>query len=214
MRTPHPPRSFWFARLVRATAARLLLAVFRVRLLGRENIPDGGVVFAGNHISYADPALLWSVVPRPAHFMAKSELWRHGFIGWGLDMLWAFPVDRGHADRAAIAKATAYLDAGEPVAIFPEGTRNREGDAEAQGGAAFIALRAGVPIVPVGLAGTERIRPKGSRFIRFPRVTISVGQPVRAGDFEGLGRKETIEAMTGEVMRRIGAEIERARKVA
>jgi 1-acyl-sn-glycerol-3-phosphate acyltransferase len=214
MRTPKPPRSFWFARMIRVTAARLLLLVFRVRVLGRENIPAaGGVVFAGNHISYADPAILWSAVPRPTHFMAKSELWRHDFIGWGLDMFWAFPVDRGHADRTAIAKAGAYLAAGEPVAIFPEGTRNREGDVVAQDGAAFIALRGGVPLVPVGIDGTERIKPPGSRFVHFPRVTISVGDAVLATDFTGLGKKETVEAMTAEVMRRIGAEIERARGV-
>lgn len=215
MRTPKPPRSFWFARVVRATAAKALLAVFRTRLVGRENIPDtGGVVLAGNHISYADPALMWSILPRPAHFMAKSELWGHSFIGWGLDMFWAFPVERGRSDRTALAKAAAYLEAGEPVAIFPEGTRNREGDVEAQGGAAFIAMRAGVPIVPVGISGTDLIKPPGSRFISFPRVTISVGQPVRASDYEGLGRKETVEAMTTEAMRRIAAEVERAREVA
>jgi 1-acyl-sn-glycerol-3-phosphate acyltransferase len=129
-------------------------------------------------------------------------------------MFWAFPVDRGRADRAAIAKAGAYLAAGEPVAIFPEGTRNRDGDVVAQDGAAFIAMRANVPLVPVGIDGTERIKPPGSRFVRFPRVTISVGEAVRASDFEGLGKKETIEAMTAEVMRRIGAEIERAREAA
>jgi 1-acyl-sn-glycerol-3-phosphate acyltransferase len=145
--------------------------------------------------------------------MAKSELWDHDIIGWGLDMFWAFPVVRGRSDRTAIAKATAYLAAGEPVAIFPEGTRNFAGDAEAQGGAAFIASRAGVPVVPIGIAGTEKIRPEGSKRIHFPRVTISVGKPVNAGDFEGLGRKETVEAMTAEVMRRIGQEIERAREV-
>ena len=212
MRTPRPPKNFWFAHLVRGTVARLLLLLFRVRLLGAENIPEGGAVLAGNHISYADPALLWSAAPRPTHFMAKSELWQTSFIGWGLDQFWAFPVERGRSDRTALAKAAAYLAAGEPVAIFPEGTRNFAGDAEAQGGAAFIAARAGVPLVPVGIDGTERIKPEGSRFIHFPRVTISVGKPVRAEDFFGLGRKETVEAMTAEVMRRIGHEIRRAKE--
>jgi 1-acyl-sn-glycerol-3-phosphate acyltransferase len=211
MRTPKPPRTFWFARAVRATLARLLLLVFRVHLLGGENIPSsGGAVLAGNHVSYADPVLLWSIAPRPTHFMAKSELWRHGVLGWGLDMFWAFPVDRGRSDRTAIAKATALLEAGEPIGVFPEGTRNREGTVEAQDGAAFLAARAGVPLIPVGIAGTDRIKPKGSRIMHFPRVTISVGEPVRPSDFPGLGRKQTVEAMTAEVMRRIAVEIERA----
>jgi len=213
MTAPNPPRSFWFAHVVRATIGKLLIAIFRVRVIGRDNVPAaGGVVLAGNHISYADPALLWSVAPRPTHFMAKSELWDNPVMAWGLDHFWAFPVVRGRSDRTAIAKATDFLKAGEPVAIFPEGTRNLDGDAEAQGGAAFIANRSGVSIVPVGIDGTERIRPAGSKRMHFPKVTISFGAPLSAADFEGLGRKETIEAMTTEVMRRIGAEVERARE--
>lgn len=214
MRVPRPPKNFWFARLVRGTLGRLLRLIFRVRVLGRENLPaSGGYVLAGNHISYADPMLLWCAAPRPVHFMAKSELWGHPVMGWGLDMFWAFPVDRGRADRTALAKAAAYLDAGERVAIFPEGTRNFAGEAEAQGGAAFIALRSGVPLVPVGIAGTEGIKPAGARFMRFPRVTISVGQPVCAEDFPGVPRKEVVEAMTAEVMRRITDQVAHAREV-
>ena len=214
MRTPKPPRSFWFAHVVRATIGILLRLVFRVRLLGRKKLPAGtGYVLAGNHISYADPMLLWCAAPKPTHFMAKSELWGHDVIGWGLDMFWAFPVDRGTADRTALAKAKAYLDAGEPLAIFPEGTRNFAGEAEAQGGAAFIAMRSRVPLVPVGITGTAGIKPKGSRFIHFPRVTISVGEPVRAEDFPGLARKEVVEAMTAEVMRRVAGEVAHAREV-
>jgi 1-acyl-sn-glycerol-3-phosphate acyltransferase len=214
MRVPQPPRSFWFAHLVRGTLGRLLLLIFRVRFLGMENLPPtGGYVMAGNHISYADPMLLWCAAPRPTHFMAKSELWATSVVGWGLDMFWAFPVERGHADRKAIAAADAYLKAGEPVAIFPEGTRNFAGEAEAQGGAAFIALRAGVPLIPLGIAGTEGIKPAGSRFIRFPRVTISAGAAVRADDFPGMPRKDVVEAMTSEVMRRIAEQLVEARKV-
>jgi 1-acyl-sn-glycerol-3-phosphate acyltransferase len=145
--------------------------------------------------------------------MAKSELWAHDVIGWGLDMFWAFPVDRGTADRTALGKAKAYLDAGEPVAIFPEGTRNFAGEAEAQGGAAFIALRSGVPLMPVGITGTAGIKPAGTRFIHFPRVTISIGEPVRAEDFPGLSRKQAVEAMTAEVMRRVACEVAHAREV-
>jgi 1-acyl-sn-glycerol-3-phosphate acyltransferase len=215
MRTPKPPRDFWFARMVRATLGRLLLLVFRVRMVGGENLPSsGGYVLAGNHISYADPMLLWCAAPRPTHCMAKSELWGNSVMGWGLDMFWAFPVDRGHADRTALGKAKAYLEAGEPVAIFPEGTRNFAGEAEAQGGAAFVALRSDVPLVPVGITGTAGIKPKGARFMRFPRVTISVGPAIRGDDFPGIPRKEVVEAMTAEVMRRIAVQVANAGEVA
>jgi 1-acyl-sn-glycerol-3-phosphate acyltransferase len=215
MRTPKPPRNFWIARCVRATLGKLLLALFRVTIVGRENLPTaGGFVLAGNHVSYGDPVLIWCAVPRPTHFMARASLWKHTFLGWCLDKFWAFPVERGTADRGALTKAANYLAAGEPVGIFPNGTRNVNGDPiEPQDGAAFIASRAGVPLIPVGISGTDLIRPKGSRMIHFPRCTIAVGQPVAASDFEGLGRKETVAAMTAEVMRRIDALVEQAREV-
>lgn len=210
---PKPPRRFLFARFLRTFIAPPLSGLFRTEVLGRENMPaDGGVVLAGNHISYADPVLLWCKAPRPTHFMAKSELWDSAVLAWGLDHVWAFPVRRGQSDRDAIAKASGFLAAGEPVGIFPEGTRNFEGKAAVQDGAAFIALRSGVPVVPVGIAGTDLIRPKGSRFMRFPKVVVSFGAPIRPEDLPEGGRKERMEALTAEIMRRIGDELERARE--
>lgn len=205
------PADFRIARFLRATAGRLLLAMFRVRLLGVENIPQGGAVLSGNHASYGDPVLLWCAAPRHVHFMAKSELWETGWIGWALDNLWAFPIKRGEADRASIQTATELLKRGEFVGIFPEGTRNKEGMGEAQQGAAFIAMRAGVPIVPIGIEGTDRIKPKGSVLMHFPRVTLSFGQPVSADDFADLGRKERVEAMTERVVEGIIEQLEVAR---
>jgi 1-acyl-sn-glycerol-3-phosphate acyltransferase len=210
-RTPHPPRSFWFAHVVKAVAGGLLGLLFRVRLVGAERIPPGGVILAGNHISYADPVLLWCRAPRPTHFMAKSELWESGVFGWGLDHFWAFPIRRGEPDRAALTQAGAYLKAGEPVAIFPEGTRNFDGTAEGQAGAAFIAMRNSVPVVPVGIAGTDRIKPPGSRMIHFPRVVMSFGDPIDPAAYSEGGRSERVAAMTAEIMRRIGEQVERAR---
>ena len=203
------PRSFRFGRALRASVGKLLLAVFRVRIQGEENIPAGGAILCGNHVSYADPALLWCAVPRQTHFMAKSELFVKGPIAWGLPRVWAFPVRRGEADRAAITTATELLKRGELVGIFPEGTRQRDGMGEAQQGAAFIAMRAGVPLVPVGIAGTDKIKPKGSRRMRFPRVTIRYGEPVAFTDIdESLGdRKARMELLTAEVMRRIAAQL-------
>lgn len=203
------PRSFRLARTVRATIGRLLLAAFRVRVVGESNIPETGAILCGNHVSYADPALLWCAVPRQTHFMAKSELFVKGPVAWGLPRLWAFPVRRGEADRQAIATATELLKRGELVGIFPEGTRKREGMGEGQQGAAFIAMRAGVPLVPIGIAGTDRIRPDGARFMRFPRVTIRYGEPISFDDIdESLGdRKARMEALTAELMRRIASEL-------
>lgn len=210
---PRPPRTWGFARFLRAMVAPVLSGLFRTRVIGAENVPaSGGVVLAGNHISYADPVLLWCRAPRPTHFMAKSELWDNAVLAWGLDHVWAFPVRRGRSDREAIAKASGFLAAGEPVGIFPEGTRNVDGSAEVQDGAAFIALRSGVPVVPVGIAGTDLIRPKGSRMMRFPKVVIAFGAPIAPESLPEGGRKERMEALTAEIVRGMAEQLERARE--
>jgi 1-acyl-sn-glycerol-3-phosphate acyltransferase len=196
------------ARFLHATVAKVLVAIYRVRVIGSDLLPaDGGYVLAGNHVSYLDPALLWCVTPRPVHFIAKQELFDTRIIGWGLSRVYAFPIHRGTADRVAIQRATELLKAGEIVGIFPEGTRQKPGESsdlgEAHEGVAFIAMRAGVPVVPVGISGTDKALPKGAKLPRFPRVTIRFGEPVLAEQFSEGGRKERTAAMTAEIMRRI-----------
>lgn len=205
-----------FAHAIKASLGRLLLAMYRVDLIGWDHVPDGGAILAGNHVSYLDPALLWSVARRPVHFVAKVELWEPRLLGWALDHLWAFPVKRGSADREMISAATGLLGAGELVGMFPEGTRKRDSDSDelgaAHGGVAFLAIRAGVPVVPVGIAGTEEALPAGAKMPRFPRVTIVVGQPIDPSAFQG-GRKERTEAMTTAIMDAIAEARGRARGV-
>ena len=204
-------------RFVKATLGRMLRALFRTRIDGAENIPHAGAILAGNHVSYLDPMLLWCASPRPVHFMAKRELWDSRIVAWGLPRLWAFPVNRGEPDRTAITTATDLLRAGELVGVFPEGGRAEDGSEalrEAQGGAAFIALRAGVPIVPVAFTGTDKAWPKGAKRPRLVRTNIRVGIPIDVGSIlpEG-GRKERVTAVTAVVMERIASELEMARKV-
>jgi 1-acyl-sn-glycerol-3-phosphate acyltransferase len=205
---------FPLALFLRATLAKLLLLAFRVRILGAENVPSGGAVLAGNHVSYMDPILLWCAAPRRCRFMSKSELWQSGPTAWGLPRLWSFPVDRGEADRAAIQTATRFLAAGELVGMFPEGTRaGVDGSrAEAQGGVSFIAMRAGVPIVPVAFVGTEKVWPRGKRFPRLAPVTIAYGEPLHSEEvLPDARRKERVAAVTSELMRRIDALVESAK---
>lgn len=205
-----PTGKFLFARFVRGVPAWVFLRLFRVRVIGAGRIPEGPYILAGNHISYADPMVLWCASPRPVHFMAHSGLWKNPLLGWCLSHCWAFPVKRQTADRSAVRIAEALLARGEVIGIFPEGTRNIEGTADPRQGAAFIALRTQAPILPVGIAGTSRIRPSGARFIRFPEVTISYGQPISPGDLTMIDRKERIEVMTAMVMSSIAAEVENA----
>ena len=201
--------------LLRATLGKLVLCVFRTRLEGAEHIPEGGALLAGNHVSYLDPVLLWCASPRKVHFMAKRELFEGRVLAWLLPRLWSFPVTRGEPDRAAIVTATELLRSGELVGVFPEGSR-REVDSDealgrAHGGAAFIALRAGTPIVPVAFSGTERAMPRGARFPRFVRTRITVGESIdpRAVRPEA-GRKERVEAVTALMMDAIARLLESA----
>jgi len=204
-----PQDRFRLAHVVRKFAAPLFLRLFRTRVIGIENIPSGPKIFAGNHVSYADPMILWCASKQPIHFMAKSTLWDNAILGWLLTKLWAFPVDRDKSDRASIQIAETLLKRGDDVGIFPEGTRNIARTAQAQMGVSFIALRVGVPAVPVAIVGTDRIKPPGSRCIRLPQVTISFGVPVYPSDFENFSRKEKMQAMTTRVMESITSEVNR-----
>lgn len=200
---------------LRPTLAQLFLIFFRVRLVDGDRIPPGGAILAGNHLSYLDPILLWCAAPRPVHFMAKQELWNIKLLGWILDHLWAFPVNRDGADREAISTATDLLQQSEPVGMFPEGTRQTADSAElgaAHNGVSFIAMRAGVPVVPLGFSGTDKAWPKGKKLPRRAPVTICVGEPVYPEQFEG-GRKERVAAMTAEVMRRVAEQRARSLEV-
>lgn len=195
--------SFALTRVLRATVGRILLALFRTRVIGAENVPDTGALLAGNHVSYLDPVLLWCAAPRRVNFMAKSELWEHRWLGIALDRLLAFPVHRAVADRSALVRATELLASGELVGIFPEGRRHESHDGtlgEASEGVAYLALRADAPVVPVGIAGTAEALPPDARLPRFARVVIVFGEPIWPGTLADGSRKERVREMTGVVM--------------
>lgn len=196
------------ARCLRATAAPLLLAVFRVRVVGGDRVPlEGGALLAGNHVSYMDPVLLWCCLSRPVRFMAKAELWGNRVFAWVLPRIGAFPVRRGEADRSAIAVATDTLAGGGLVGMFPEGTRGGGRETTAHDGVSFLAMRAHVPVVPVGLVGTETAWPRGRRLPRPVPVTIAFGEPLAPEGYDGRG------PLTAAVMDAIAAEVEEAGSV-
>jgi len=125
-------------------------------------------------------------------FMGKDTMWSNGTVGWLLSALGAFPVTRGTADREALARCIAVLDAGEPLVLFPEGERKSGPVVHPLfDGAVYIAIKAGVPIVPVGIGGSERVMPKKARFVYPRKVHIEIGPPMpapSAAPGERLGR--------------------------
>ena len=148
--------------------ARLL---WRIEIVGR--IPPGACVVTANHESVLDPPLLALASKRPLRFLAKEELWRYRPGAWLMDALGAVPVGRGREGYVAIDRAAELIRAGEPVAIFPEGTV--KGGTWTRG-AARLALATGVPVVPVGIIGTARALSRGR--VGLPRIRIVVGEPI------------------------------------
>jgi glycerol-3-phosphate dehydrogenase (NAD(P)+) len=168
------PFVYWPVRFV---VKNLILAYFRVRRLGREHIPEGGVVLAANHRSFLDPFAVGVCLPRPVYFVAKQELFRNPILGWFLNCMGAFPVRRGESDVESVETALELLDRGDAVVIFPEGTRIRAGSlAKPKRGVGRLALQSGAPVVPIAITGSERAR-AGWR-IKPVKVHVRCGPPL------------------------------------
>jgi len=154
---------------------------FRVSVEGSEQVPaTGGYILApGAHRSILDTPIAALASPRVLRFMGAENYFAIPGLGFFLRSMGGFPVERAMTDRGALRAAEGVLARGEPLVIFPEGTR-QHGQAiiEMKEGASFLACRAGVPIVPVGIGGAERAMPKGGRFPRPRRIAVVVGAPI------------------------------------
>lgn len=184
--TPRPPSpgELAFYAACRAIAVGTSLAYFPGPVLGAEKLPAGPFVLAPSHRSYVDWLIAARVTHRRLRYLVKAEVWRSRAAGRLLEALGAFPIARGTADRQAFQRALEVLATGEPLVVFPEGTRkNGPLIGELQEGAAYLALRAGVPVVPVALGGTEKAMPRGSVVPRPTRVRIVVGDPIAPDEF-------------------------------
>ena len=175
VRSPLDTLLYRFAYSFLPTLWRLL---FRMEISGREHFPlSGPVVLASNHRSNLDPFFLGVSAPRQIHFMAKAELWKVSILGYLIDRLGAFPINRGEADRQAVRRALEVLVAGAVLGIFPEGHRQRHGGfGEIHPGVTLFSLREGAVTIPVVMDGTERIM--RGRMMRFPRVRVVFGPPL------------------------------------
>jgi len=152
----------------------------RMSIDGREHLPStGGYVLAPVHRSYIDTPISSCLTARRLRFMGKDSLCRYRWSAWALSALGGFPVSRGTADREALRRCITVLEGGEPLVLYPEGERKSGPTVQPLfDGAAYVSLRAGVPIVPVGIGGSERVMPKDARFI-FPRkVHVIIGAPL------------------------------------
>jgi 1-acyl-sn-glycerol-3-phosphate acyltransferase len=195
-----------------APTAKLL---WRPTISGSENVPAaGGVILASNHLSFIDSFAIPIVAPRPVSFLAKSDYFTGTGVGGALrrgffETINAIPVDR-HSSRAAqesLDSALAVLRDGRAFGIYPEGTRSRDGRLyKGRTGVAWLALTADVPVVPVGLRGTDEVQPVGSSFPRLgAHVTVRFGQPIRPDAYRDLPAGRARRQLTDEVMDAIAA---------
>ena len=194
---------------VRGLARVLFKLVFRLTVEGREHLPTSGpFILAPVHRSNID-FLLVSILPEQRmRYMGKDTIWKYPTLGKIFTAMGAFPVKRGSADREALRRCVEIIENGEPLVLFPEGTRKSGPIVETLfEGAAYIASRTGVPIIPVGIGGSEKAMPKGAKMIRPVKLHIVIGPaipPPGAGRGEGdriprSAVRETTEHLKKEI---------------
>ncbi|MFO0016841.1 MAG: lysophospholipid acyltransferase family protein [Synechococcaceae cyanobacterium] len=190
---PEPNLAYLVIRNLLVTP--LYRSLFRGRNSGRERVPrSGGLVVVANHGSHLDPPLLGQVIGRPVAFMAKAELFRVPLLGPLIRALGAYPVVRGGSDREAIRVASDRLAHGWAVGVFLDGTRQSDGRVhDPQPGAALLAARAGVPLLPVAILGSHRALGRGQRLLRPARIHIRIGSLI---DPPPSRRRADLEATT------------------
>ena len=173
-----PPAVYGSLRLL---AHGINRAYWRVSIEGAAVPSAGPVILAPVHRSFIDFFVVSEVTRRPIFYMTKEEMWNSRLLGKFLDATGAFPVRREGVDRRSLSYAQKVLEHGEALVLFPEGTR-RSGTqiAHLHEGTAFLASRTGARIVPIGIGGTERSLPLGSKFPRPVSVTLVVGEPLAA----------------------------------
>ena len=152
----------------------------RLTINGREHLPKSGAfVLAPVHRSYLDTPFAGTVRWKRMRFMGKDTMWKNRQFGWVLSALGAFPVTRGTADREALRRSIDVLKGGDPLVLFPEGERKAGQVVQPLfDGAVYIAIKAGVRIVPVGIGGSERVMPKGAKFVYPRKVHVEIGPPI------------------------------------
>jgi 1-acyl-sn-glycerol-3-phosphate acyltransferase len=196
----------------------LAKTAFRLRIEGREHEPARGpFVVAANHSSAIDPPLVGTSLHHRAAYMAKHELFAVPILGPLLRSIGVFPVRRGQPDRKAIRTSLDVLTRGGVLVMFPEGTRSPDGRLQSpEAGAAMIALRTGVAVLPVAVISSHRILPKGARWPKFQQVTVRMGPPLTVPRVEGRLDHQILEEWGTHIIvaieRLLPADQQRARE--
>jgi 1-acyl-sn-glycerol-3-phosphate acyltransferase len=203
-----------FYRFARAVVLSLCKVAFRVKVRGTENVPrSGAYIVAPTHRSNLDTPFAAFVTTRRIRFMAKRELFQHPFGAWLFTVLGGVPVERGSpSSRAALKAIQAALADGEPVAVFPEGTRRHGREiTDLFDGTAYLAVKLGVPIVPIGIGGSEEILASGKKLPRLHKVSVRVGAPILPPAGATTRHRADLAALSDELMKSLQSLFDDAR---
>jgi len=216
--TPIATRVGFLIGLGSAVLRAIALAILRIRFEGDSNLPRSGpLIVAANHASSADPVLIGAFLNaklgRPVNWLGKRELVEFPLTGWAFRIAGIHPVDREAADLDAFRTAMRILEAGQVLAVFPEGTRSRDGALQSvREGVGMLALRSGAPVLPVAVVDSDLAWPRGRLLPRFgSRVSVRFGRPfnvdqpdpVAPAGGEKRDRRAATVAATRQIMARI-----------
>ncbi len=186
-----------FRCFVKGCVYIFLRIFFRVKIKGQENIEKGKpYILCANHSSNWDPVFLYAMTKRELYMMAKVELFKNAFIKWFGRKMNVFPVKRGKMDIESMKYSLKILKENNILAIFPEGTRNGlKKNGKAQNGTAYLAIRTGVQVVPVGISG---------KYKPFSKITLNYGKPLDFSEYKSnKPEKEVLEKVSQEIMNNI-----------
>ncbi|MDF0726204.1 lysophospholipid acyltransferase family protein [Cytobacillus sp. S13-E01] len=189
-----------FYSFARGVVSIALSPLYRIEVIGTENIPStGSVLICSNHIENFDPLIVGITSPRAIHFMAKEELFNVPVMGKIVSKVNAFPVKRGMSDREALRKGLKVLKDNNVLGLFPEGTRSKDGKlGKGLAGAGFFAIRSNATVIPCAIIGPYKL---------FGRLKVVYGRPI---DMEALReQKASAEETTDKIMNSIGELIEK-----
>ena len=193
-----------FYYILRSVVLFLSKLALRRRVIGLSNVPrHSACIVVANHVNLLDSPLLGISLGRKVYFMAKEEIFESDLMAWAANNFGAFPVAKGKLDRKAGRKALDLLNQGQALVILPEGKRSENGKlGQAYPGAALLAVRSNVPIIPVGIIGTKNLSGKWW-FVKRPRIELNIGKPFTLSTDKNKLRKEDVSRLTDEIMTHI-----------
>jgi 1-acyl-sn-glycerol-3-phosphate acyltransferase len=182
------------------------LSFHRIRIEGRENVPPGGCFIVANHVSFMDPTTVGWAVAREIYYLARKSLFKPPFWSWFLPICNVLPIDRDANDISGLRRIIKMMKAGRAVLMFPEGTRSPDGQLQpAESGAGLVAIKAGVPVLPVRVFGTYESLSRHTKRLQFHPIRVVIGQPYLPALPEGPREKDRYSVIAQEMMDHIAA---------